>query len=425
MLTLEKVKKEFASFLEKRVVVKGRIIATRKMKKTVFADIFSRGFTIQCCFDRSMAVPANGDLVEITGECFYTRTKEATIKVIEVETISRWQAEVSYKDVEKSNEGPLQAFLPETYKMIHCSQLVRNFMRKFLTENSYFEVQTPILGKKYNGGRSYPVVSSCLGKNMGFNRTTMEDRMQSFIVMGYDKIFEIGSVFRSNKEVTFLEGYETFLSWGKGKELIKEMIAYVTEKIVLSGAGEPNEITDDLSQKKWIEVDFFNGFEEIFQEKKSVILDVHNAQHFFSQKKSADGRFLSLESGADEIANKIAKELDVPVVVNGFPFWSSPLYAPVDENPSVIQRSKFYFPNQEGGFEIGVQENNYERFMERVLMQKKAWGFEHEEEGAINSPLSDIISGGVPPLFGFGINPDRIAKIWYSACTIDPYKEST
>lgn len=426
MLSISEIIASFASLLGSNVCSRGRVASVRKMKRSVFVDLFFKNARIQCRFEpKSDFQPHSGDLIEVSGRCVYTKTGEPTIDVLKASFIAKWNGEVDYKKVSEGRSWPLYAFLPETYERIHFSQAVRNFIRQFLTSRGYFEVQTPIAGKNYNGGRSFPVTISYLGNKLGFCRTTMEDRMQALIAIGYDKIFQIGSIFRSEQEHTFLEGYEVFATWENGKEIIKEMLAWVVQKLVFEGIGGLTEVAEHVVRKNWLEVDFFESSCQVFKTDFEAISGA-NSQIIESLVHAGviNRDDLSLETIADEMANAVAERMGVPTIINGFPVWSSPLYAPFGDSSSPrIQRSRMYLPGQKGGFEIGVQENCYERFVARLEQQRERWNLPESDDRIMVSDLEKVISGGLPPMFGFGLNPDRIVKLWRQDCNIDPYQE--
>lgn len=84
--------------------------------------------------------------------------------------------------------------------------------------------------------------------------------------------------------------------------MIKDLLAYAIEKLLLDGIGDPNALTEAIMKKTWREVDFYE----------------------ISELKTGS----SPETIADTMANALAEKEDVPTIVNGFPTWSSPLYAP-------------------------------------------------------------------------------------------------
>ncbi len=413
------------SLIGVEVRTRGRVISIRRMRKSVFADLFSVDSKIQCRFDPADGFcPNNGDLVEIVGKCILSKSGEPTIGVSNVVVVGKWSANIDFKKVLDGGSSPLLAFMPGAYGHFHYSQIVRNQIRSFLVSENYFEVQTPILGKNYNGGRSFPVSSFCLDNRIGFNRTTVEDRMQALIAMGYEKVFQIGSVFRSGKELTFLEGYEAFTEWKDGKDRIKRMLAVTVEKLIQSGIGNPDIVSDRLMKCDWLEKDFFDGVGELTGISSGQILEGgYVFAELLKKKKLIKGERVSPETIADELANLVAESTGVPTIVNGLPVWSSPLYAQNKDDDKRLVRSRMYIPGQKGGFEIGMQENDYERFIERISQQRKVWNLATDDDRVRESDLATVISGGLPPTFGYGLSPDRLVKIWRQDCSNDPYRE--
>ena len=416
---------KFVSLLGVEVKVRGRIISIRRMKRSVFADLFSIDSKVQCRFDPAGGLcPNNGDLVEVVGKCVVSKSGESTIDVSSVVVVGKWSANIDFKEVSNGGSSPLLAFMPGAYGRFHYSQVARNQVRTFLTSEGYFEVQTPILGRNYNGGRSFPVSSFCSGNRIGFNRTTVEDRMQALIAMGYERVFQVGSVFRSGKELTFLEGYEAFTEWEAGKCRIKQLLASVVEKLIQSGIGSPNDTSDHLIGCDWLEVDFLDSVSESTKVSSQQIMEVDSTLAGFLRDRGViKEEEVSPETIADELANLVAEATGVPTIVNGFPVWSSPLYALSEDGGERLVRSRMYIPGQKGGFEIGMQENNYERFTERISRQRKMWNLATDDDRVRESDLSTVISGGLPPTFGYGLSPDRLVKIWRQDCSNYPYRE--
>jgi len=233
----------------------------------------------------------------------------------------------------------------------------------------------------------------------------MEDRMQAIVAMGYERVFQMGSVFRSDKELTFLEGYEAYTDWEEGKRRIKQMLSYVVKKLIEEGIGEPNSVSDKIVACNWLELDFLTAVYELTKQ---------------APEKNGDS---SPETVADELANAVAEKTGVPTIINGFPIWSSPLYVVCKSDDRKLVRSRMYIPGQKGGFEIGVQESDYGNFVRRMTEQRKVWGLSEGDERIGDSDLAKTLSGGLPSIFGFGLNPDRIVRVWRQNSSIDPYQE--
>lgn len=423
-LSIKELNSEFDSHMKDTIFVQGRISSVRKMKGFVFADIWEKGSKIQIVCNAEENPSFNpGDLVIIGGQCIITKNGERSVKIDTTEIIGKWEAEIGYKDIEKTNSGPFSVFTHEAYERLIFSNLVRDKLRMFLNSKNFFEVQTPVLGENYNGGRSFPVISSYLGKKLGYNRTTMEEKMQALVGAGFERIFQIGSVFRSESENTFLEGYASRMDWVEGKMLIREMLSSITKSLVENGIGSQDERVIDITNNNWIEVDFFKQAKKDFAIDEDVLaLGGETLTTLCLEKQIIKNPNVSVENLADEIGNAIAQNHKYIVIVEGFPVWSSPLYKRKHDNKNQLLRGRMYLPDQKGGFELGIQENNYQELLSRIKEQRKRWKLSEEDERILDSNLLKVVSGGLPTMFGFALSPDRILKLWRQDCSIDPFK---
>lgn len=413
----------FDSFLYKEVFCNGRVYSVRKMKDYIFADIFQKSCFIQIKISKKDIKDniKSGDFILFKGVCSLTNKKEKVIEINEILSINKWDANIPFKHLNNYKYNPLKSFLPNKYKEIYFSNLIRNNLRKFFYQNDFFEVQTPILSAKYNGGKSFPVISSYLNEKIGFNRTTMEERMQALVGVGFENIFQIGSIFRSGKEKTFLEGYTTNLDFKKGKKIIREMLSYVVLGMIEQGLDKNNSIAIEIIKNNWFEIDFFDGAYQYLGINKKLLENFNNELiEELIKLKIIDKKDISPESLADNIANLIFKKNNKLVIIEGFPNWSSPLYKKYDELR--LKRCRVYMPGQDGGFEIGVQENNINIFKKNIENQKKQWKLSNNDDRLMSSELEDVISAGLPEIVGFALSPDRILKIWIDNPDIDSYK---
>lgn len=415
---------DFDYFIGKEVFCSGRIYSVRKMKKCTFADIFERGYFIQIQLNKKN-IEYNikaGDLIVFSGVCGLTEKKEQVIDIKEILSINKWETHIPFKHLNNCKYNPLKSFLSNKYRNLYLSNLVRNNLRKFFYQNNFFEVQTPILSSKYNGGRSFPVISSYLNEKIGFNRTTMEERMQALIGTGFENIFQIGSIFRSGEEKTFLEGYTTSLSFAETKKIIREVLSYIVLGMIEQGLDKNNSTAIEIINNNWSEIDFFDGARRLLgiDEKKLENFNDELIEELLKLKMT-NKNDISPESLADNIANSIFKKNNKLTIINSFPSWSSPLYKK-DSDGFKLKRCRVYIPGQDGGFEIGVQENNINIFKKNLKNQKKEWKLLGGDERALSSELEDIISAGLPEIVGFALSPDRILKIWINNPDIDSYK---
>lgn len=410
------------------VSVHGRVSRVRKMKTCLFADLMNKNARIQLRFSNlaSLSLPCVGDLVRIKGRCFLTNTKEPSIDVLEIEIENTWKNRHRYTTIHsKSRSSPLKAFIPGAYEKCRVPYLIRNHIRDYFRSKDFLEVQTPILCKQYNGGRSYVVTTGYIGGIIGFNRGTMEERMQALVGLGFERIFQIGNVFRSSEELTFVEGYAAYMDWQSGQSMIRDMCHHVAIKMVADGYLSDEQVVSHLINNEWSTINFFDAAIIHFgTEIEDLLHDGTGLTEFLKHRKIIDSSEMYLESAADSIGTILAADYTLPVLINNFPEWSSPLYAhdEADIKYRSLKRSRVYLPGDTGGFDIGIQELNYENFITRVRVQRNLWNLEPNDPRRNASELEEVLSAGMPPMFGFGLNPDRLSRIWNKDASIDPFR---
>lgn len=430
MADINKILDSFDNLLNKEVSLSGRMINIRKMKTGLFIDLMNKNDIIQLFFS---SLDSNnlstGDLINIKGKCFYTKRGEPTIKIEELQIINKWNSDIGYKLVKNINKKtPLKIFLKEKYIRCYTSYRIREHIRDFLKNNNFMEVYTPVLCEKYNGGRSFPVKSICNNNMIGYNRATMEEKMQALVGSGFERIFQIGNVFRSLNEFISVEGYAANVNWNDGQMMIRELLQYVIKEIDKEIDIPANKTIENIKNNNWQLIDFVEGAVEIYGKKiLKPLSDGVLLSKYLVENKIIKNKSILPETAGDIIAKEILKKQDKPTLINGFPLWNSPLYLPCDNDNRIacIQRSKVYFPGLlDGGFDMGVQENNYKRFLERIEKQRKNWSLQSDDSRVQESELETILSCGMPPMFGFGfLEPDRITRIWREDCTIDPFEK--
>lgn len=410
-----------------RATIRGRIVAVRKMKFSNFLDLAAHGWMIQVHLQNNATSLqlSSGDLVQISGTLFKTDAGERTLAGEHIALIAKWKAPISYSETQRKKYGPWATFGKEGFGRTYFPNRLREHARQFLCGRRFLEVQTPILGTKYNGGRSFPVTSSYLGSRIGFNRTTMEDRMLALIGAGHERIFQIGSIFRSDHERTFLELYASFIGLQEGRELVEDLLAHLTKSLLGDGIGESDLTISAISSCSWEEVDFLEGAGDHLGIDCSAVRDPRRIRSELLARGIIESAEASPESIADSLAQAIAACVGKPVILEGFPVWSSPLYA-VGRNvqgEAVLERGRIYLPDGSWGFEFGIQECDYENLVERVTYQRKNWDLKPEDERVMASVFEAVIAGGLPPTFGFAMSIDRILRLWGTDFSIDPYRE--
>lgn len=396
-----------------KIEISGRVSSIRKMKTMVFADIFDKGEKRQIKLSKELYSKNSfiaGDIIQTIGSSEENYKGEELIEINKIKIASKWLNKVPYSDIEKLHNSPLKNFVPQAYEKIHRVNVLRKSIRLFFDNNGFTEVQTPIVLNKYNGGNSFPVSTWYLNKKIGFNRRTMEERMQAIVGVGFNKIFQIGQTFSSNKERVNLECYSSVFTIDHGKQMVIDLLSSVVYDLCSTGLVE-NAFANAIIEKKWEEIDFFDGIEKLiginrkllFRPNKTI-LDKLVGMNIGVNKGD------SLQSLSDKLGSAIAKEYNCPMIINNFPSWSSPLYMRKDKY--MIERSMVYFSKDMRPFDMGMQENDLKIFENNLIRQK----------GEDDSDLKEIISAGLPQMFGLGMNIYRLFMIWGLNYGVDNYR---
>ena len=419
--------KNFDSLLGKKIQVTGRVTAIRKLKLSTFFDLDQRGKKLQV---RTHAgeenIPA-GSIISATGVCIYSSSGHRTIDKVQIDIVTKWKYSLSYGDIQKTQRSPLHSFVRDTYSDIFFAQSARNYMRNFLLSRAFFEIQTPVLTKHYNGGRSIPVGISYFNTQIGYCRTTFEDRMQGCIAAGFERIFQIGSIFRSGKERTLLEGYTASINFNEGVQFMKDIMTHIVSELhKLNSKTVDNAAINHIISQNWVEIDFLDEAALLLGIDKKHIATGNSVMITAVHEKGLIDKDTTFETIGEKMGFAIARKSNLPIIIRHFPTWSSPLYKQVEKDGTdVLLRGRMYFNTQVGlhRLEFGVQENNYQSFTQRNRVQKKSWDLPETDERIKHSDLADIIAGGVPPLFGFAIDPDWLLTIFGVQYLMDIYNE--
>lgn len=403
----------------------GRITRLHKKSSCYFLDITWEALSIQIYIPKNMLIDELhlGDLIECTGNLGISQIKTTTIFADNYLILSHWTHSVSYKNVQDGCRNKLlDSMKKDGFKRFQLPMLIRKYIRDFFSEINFLEVQTPTLVTKYNGGRSLPILAISGSNHQGFLRATFEENMQFLVAAGFCNIFQIGSVFRSSREYSLVEGYSAFSSLDYGVELLTEMLSRVCSNICTQYQPIQADMVNLLIEKRWKSISLI---EELSLLVNSSLIKDGNIQRI--SQSLYDHRIIgnpnvSSETMVKLFINFLADREYQPILVYDIPFWFSPLYKQVNNSRTPhLQEIIGFIPGIGGGFDLGIQENNLKSFEENIILQRQLWNLSDDDIRNSESLLSEIISLGLPPVLGFGMSIDRLTRLWRSDATIDPF----
>jgi lysyl-tRNA synthetase, class II len=430
--TLEEIIHDFAE--QKEVNAAGRLTASRRMGKSIFADLNDGSSRLQLFAGKSQLgedafnafkLLDCGDIIWVKGELFLTRTGEKTIRIKEWKLLTKSLLPLPEKwhGLRDINIRYRKRYIdlianPEVRDLFNKRLSVISEIRSFLNQKQFLEVETPIMQPQPGGAIAKPFKThyDSLGTNM-FLRIAPELYLKRLLIGGFNQIFELNRNFRNegisrmhNPEFTMLEIYKTYSNMEGMKDLIQELICNVSEKVFgsLKVGSKDKEI--DLSLP-WREI----SFTDILCERMGK--DWFNTDIKEAKEKANE---LGLNTEEDWDLNKISHEIFEKVIEKELINPTFVLYLPSSLIPLAkrCEDSTQYanvFELAIGGMEIapGYTEEN-DAVLQRQRLEQQA-----EEQGEnVDEDFLTSLEHGMPPAGGMGIGIDRLVMVLTGAQSI-------
>lgn len=412
----------------KEIVLVGRVRSLRPMGGSAFAHIEDESGKIQIFLSKKNIDPEKfklfidsidiGDFVEVTGKLFKTKTEEITLEVSDWNVLSKSLAPVptEYFGVKDTEELLRRRYLDlmmnsETREIFRKKNIFWQVARNFLATRGFLEVQTPVLENVPGGADAEPFTThhNALDRDY-FMRISLELPLKRLLVGGYEKVFEIGRVFRNEgidrehlQEYDMLEFYEAYSDLKKGMKLVEKLYKEIV-KNVCGGMESEFEGSKINWGNKWEKKDYFKLFEQetgIDLDKEVSATDLQNKADELSiqyDKNYGKGRMI------DTIYKKTVRpKLIQPCFLVGHPVEVSPLAKKDAKDPRKVLRMQAIACGAElgNGFaELNDPIDQRSRFEEQ--MRLRAAG--DAEAQMLDEDFVEALEYGMPPAFGFGFS---------------------
>ena len=273
----------------------GRIFALRGQGKVIFLDLKDETGAIQVVFKSDVAknfdlIKDNldiGDFISATGKCFVTKRGEKSIEASEIKVISKSLRPIpsEYYGVVDPETRLRQRYLellinPKTTEIFYKKAKFWSAIRSFLTNAGFLEVETPVLESIPGGAEARPFTThhNALDIDM-YLRISLEISLKKVMIGGFERIFEIGRVFRNEgidaehlQDYTAMEFYWAYQDYNGLMDFTEEMYKSLIKATVGGLETQRNGKTIDWS-KKWGKIDYFEFFLKE-TEKRDVIVQI-------------------------------------------------------------------------------------------------------------------------------------------------------
>lgn len=429
------IKENYDELEGKTVSVCGRMIARRIMGKASFATIQDKLGRIQSyisindigeesytAFKKAWDI---GDIIEIKGFVFKTRTEEISIHAQEIRLLTKSLLPLPEKfhGLTNTDTRYRQRYLdlivnPEVKDTFIKRSKVISSIRRYLDEQGFMEVETPMLVLNAGGAAARPFEThyNALDEDVKL-RISLELYLKRLIVGGLEKVYEIGRVFRNegvdtrhNPEFTLMELYQAYTDYHGMMDLTENMFRYLANEVcgtteITYGEhqidlGKPFErLTMIDAVKKYAGVDF----DEIKDDEEAKKVAKEHHIEFEDRHKKGDILNLFFEEFCE--ANLIQ-----PTFIMDHPVDISPLTKRKPEKPDYVERFELFI----NGWEMC---NAYSELndpidqRERFKLQDAAAAAGDEEANHTDEDFLNALEIGMPPTGGIGYGIDRLVML--------------
>ena len=436
------IKNDYEAYENKTVGIAGRLISKRIMGKAAFAVILDGKGTIQSYLsinelgDDYVAFKDYdiGDIVGITGFVFKTRTGEISVHAQSIELLSKSLLPLpekyhGLKDEDtryRQREVDLIAN-PDVKKTFIARSKILAEIRNYLNGIGYLEVDTPVLQPLEIGSAARPFKThhNALDMDM-YLRIETELYLKRLIVGGFDRVYEVGRIFRNegmdrshNPEFTTVEMYQAYSDYRDMMDIIENMYKTIarnvcgTEKITYQGVeidmGKPWErLTMKEAVKKYADVDYDSWATDADAraeaKKRGVTADEGDA--------ATKGHVLIAFFDAF-----VEEKLIQPAFIYDYPVENSPLAKRKPDEPAFTQRFEYFIYAREMGnafSELNDPIDQKERFVKQVAEKRAKGG----NDAKVDEDYVTALEYGLPPTGGLGFGVDRLVMLLTDSASI-------
>ncbi|MCE2862794.1 MAG: lysine--tRNA ligase [Opitutaceae bacterium] len=423
------------------VTVAGRLVTIRDMGKSQFVKILDQQGQIQLYVKKDVVGDEAyaafkkldlGDIIGASGTLFVTKTGEVTVRVDSCVLVSKALRPLPEKwhGLSDPEQVYRQRYLDvivnaESRTRLLLRPRVISHIRRFLEARHFIEVETPVLESTAGGAAARPFKThhNALGADF-YLRIATELRLKRMLVGGFDRVFEIGRIFRNegvsrkhNPEFTMMEVYQAYSDYRGMMELIRDLLTSLVRDVVRPADGSLKLKHAASGQ----DIDFGAPWREV--RYKDLIREATGDADWFARSKAekiegAERLGLGINPAWEEFeitneifSKKIEPNLIQPTFVTHLPKELCPLAKITRDDPTTIDVFELII----GGMEVApaYSEQN-DPDVQRQMFEAQAG----EERQNIDQDFLLALEHGMPPAGGMGLGIDRLCILLTGAESI-------
>lgn len=436
----QQILNSFEALEGKEVSIAGRMTSRRVMGKASFAHLLDGEGDIQIYVRRDdvgeepyMAFKQDdiGDILGVKGTVFRTQTGEISVHATEVKLLCK-----SLKVLPEKFHGLVDTDLryrqryvdmivnPEVRDTFRKRSRIIAAVREFLDSRGFIEVDTPVLHTLEIGASARPFRThhNALDLDM-FLRIETELYLKRLIVGGFEKVYEVGRIFRNegmdathNPEFTSVETYQAYVDYKEVMEMVEQLYEFVAMKAL--GTTDVTYQGQVIHLKApWKRITMADAVKEACGE------DYNAWQSDEEARAVCDRRDVHVEKDAKKgdclaalFDEYVEASLIQPTFIIDYPVEISPLAKRKPENPALTERFEFFITGHEMGnafSELNDPIDQRKRFEDQVALRASQGIHAEVDEDFINA-----LEYGMPPTGGLGFGLDRLIMLLTDSSTI-------
>ena len=437
------IKADFEGYEEKTVKVAGRLMSKRGQGKVMFCDLQDSTGRIQLFVkidemgeEEYARFKKNdiGDILGCEGKIFKTKTGEISVRTSKITLLSKSLLPLpeKYHGLTDKETRFRQRYVdlmvnPDVKQNFIVRSKFIKFMRSYLDNMNYIEVETPVLNTIAGGAAARPFIThhNTLDIDM-FMRIATELPLKRLIIGGMDRVYEIGRIFRNegmdpkhNPEFTTVELYQAYADFhdmmdiaegiisGAAKEILGTYeVEWMGEKIDLTPGWRRLSMVDAV--KEYVGVDFgaVTDDAEAVALAGSVGVELADA----AEKTWGNALYATFDQ-------KVEEHLIQPTFITMYPVEVSPLTKKSPVDPRLTERFELFVCHSElanAYSELNDPIDQRARFMKQVEQRERG----DDETEMLDEDFLNAMEYGMPPTGGMGMGIDRCVMLLTNNDTI-------
>jgi lysyl-tRNA synthetase class 2 len=428
-------KKEASLTDEEKVRLAGRIMAIRRMGKSAFIDIRDGSGKIQLLFqdidqfdedDLKLFKDLDiGDIIGVEGNLLRTKSGEPTARAGDFTLLAKSLRPLPEKwhGLSDTDMRYRQRYLdlisnPETKETFKRRSQVFTAIRQFLNQQGFTEVETPVLQPSAGGALAEPFITHHHALDQDFYlRIATELHLKRLIIGDFDKVYELGRIFRNegistkhNPEFTTLESYQAYADYNDVMKMLEEMVSKISKKIL---GTDKTKFGDNIISFKppWKRINLREAIMQSsgidfqkYPDADSLRVEMLKLKMEVNPQKDR-GRLI------DELISTFVEPYIIqPTFLLDYPVEMSPLAKVKPDDDSLVERFEAFA----GGMEIAnafTELNDPIEQRQRFLRQQRQRKAEDEVEETIDEDFLLALEYGMPPTGGLGVGIDRLVML--------------